>query len=91
MCHRTVVAVQREIELLGIPTVLITVGPEASKLMRPPRAMYPVGFLVGNSLGKPGQKELQKKVLREALLMLSGPAYPGEVIDREYPEYEATS
>ena len=38
VCHRTVVAVQREIEMRGIPTVLITVSPEVSAQMRPPRA-----------------------------------------------------
>ncbi|MBS1786630.1 MAG: hypothetical protein JST85_02855 [Acidobacteria bacterium] len=76
--------------MLGIPTVLITVGPEASRQMRPPRAMYPKGFKIGNSLGKPGQYGLQKKVLRDALLMLTEPARPGQVIEREYPEYEAS-
>lgn len=58
--------------------------------MRPPRALYPKEFKVGNSLGKPGQRELQKKVLKDALLMLAGPAYPGQVIEREYPEYQTT-
>ncbi len=82
-------AVQREIELRGIPTVLITVGPEASRQMRPPRALYPKGFKIGNSLGRPGMRDLQKRVLRDALLMLTGPAHPGEVIELEYPEYGA--
>jgi hypothetical protein len=67
--------------------VLITVGPEASRLMRPPRALYPKDFKIGNSLGKPGMKDLQKKVLREALLMLAEPAHPGEVQEREFPDY----
>jgi D-proline reductase (dithiol) PrdB len=89
VCHRTVVAVQREIEMRGIPTVLITVSPEVSAQMRPPRAFYPKGFKVGNSLGKPGQRELQKRVLRDALLLLSGPPQPGQVIEREYPEYKS--
>ncbi len=48
MCHRTVVAVQREIEMRGIPTVLITVSPEVSAQMRPPRALYPKGFKVAH-------------------------------------------
>jgi D-proline reductase (dithiol) PrdB len=73
--------------LRGLPTVLITVGPEASKQMRPPRAMHPKGFKIGNSLGKPGMKELQKRVLRDALLQLTEAARPGEIIEREYPEY----
>lgn len=52
--------------------------------------MSPKGFIIGNSLGKPGMKELHRKVLRDALLMLTEPAHPGEVIEREYPEYQAT-
>jgi D-proline reductase (dithiol) PrdB len=55
----------------GIPTVLITVSPEVSAQMRPPRAIYPKGFKVGNSLGRPGMKELQKRVLKDALQLLS--------------------
>ena len=49
----------------GIPTVLITVSPEVSAQMRPPRALYPKGFKIGNSLGRPGARDLQKKVLRD--------------------------
>ena len=71
----------------GIPTVLITVSPDTSKLMRPPRALYPKGFNIGNSLGKPGMADLHKKVLRDALSLLIEPPRPGEVIEREYPEY----
>ena len=89
MCHRTVVAVQREIELRGIPTVLITVSPEASKQMRPPRALYPKGFKIGNSVGKPFMRDLHKAVLRDALSLLKEPPRPGEIIEREYPEYGA--
>lgn len=89
MCHRTVVAVQREIEMRGIPTVLITVSPEVSRQMRPPRAIYPKGFKIGNSLGGPDMKDLHKNVLIDALNILKGPPRPGEVIEIEYPEYIA--
>jgi hypothetical protein len=71
----------------GIPTVLITVSPEVSKQMRPPRALYPVGFKIGNSLGQPEMADLHKQVLRDALSLLQGPPHPGEIIEREYPEY----
>ena len=71
----------------GIPTVLITVSPEVSGQMRPPRALYPKGFKIGNSLGKPGMRELQRKVLRDALTLLTGNTRPGSVITLEYPEY----
>ena len=71
----------------GIPTVLITVSPEVSRQMRPPRALYPKDFKVGNSLGRPFMGDLQKQVLRDALQLFKEPARPGEVIERAYPEY----
>lgn len=73
----------------GIPTVLITVSPEVSKQMRPPRALYPVGFKIGNSMGRPGMADLHKRVLRDALRLLEAPARPGDVIEYEYEEYGA--
>jgi len=87
VCHRTIVAVQREVEMKGIPTVLITVSPEVSAQMRPPRALYPNGFKIGNSLGKPGKRELQQKVLREALSLLTTNTRPGSIVTREFPDY----
>ena len=80
-------AVQREIEMKGIPTVLITVSPEVSAQMRPPRALYPDGFKIGNSLGKPNMRDLQKNVLRDALTLLTENTRPGETVTRAYPEY----
>jgi len=71
----------------GIPTVLITVSPEVSAQMRPPRALYPKGFKIGNSLGGPGMRELQAQVLREALTLLGEDTRPGQAITREYPAY----
>jgi D-proline reductase (dithiol) PrdB len=71
----------------GIPTVLITVSPEVSAQMRPPRALYPKGFRVGNSLGRPGMRELQREVLRDALRLLTEDTRPGSYVTREYPEY----
>jgi hypothetical protein len=71
----------------GIPTVLITVSPEVSAQMRPPRALYPKGFKIGNSLGRPNMRELQKKVLRDALNLLTQDTRPGETVTIEYPEY----
>ena len=71
----------------GIPTVLITVSPEVSAQMRPPRALYPKGFKIGNSVGRPGMRDLQTKVLRDALELLNQNTRPGETITIEYPEY----
>ncbi len=73
--------------MLGIPTVLITVSPEVSAQMRPPRALYPYGFNVGNSLGKPRMRDLQKKILRDALSLLTENTRPGSYRTEKYPEY----
>jgi len=89
VCHRTISVVQREIEMKGIPTVLITVSPEVSAQMRPPRALYPKGFKIGNSVGRPGMRDLQKKVVRDALSLLTQDTRPGEFVTIEYPEYGA--
>ena len=71
----------------GIPTVLITVSPEVSGQMRPPRALYPKGFKIGNSLGRPNMRGLQRQVLRDALRLLTENTRPGQYVTREYAEY----
>ena len=71
----------------GIPTVLITVSPEVSAQMRPPRALYPKGFKIGNSLGRPHMRELQRSVLRDALRLLTEDTRPGQAVTREYTDY----
>lgn len=75
----------------GIPSVFITVSPEPTRQMRPPRALYLQGVKIGNPLGRPFMRELQKRVLRDALLLLKGDPRSGELIEREYAEYAAAS
>jgi hypothetical protein len=79
-----VVTVQRAIEMVGIPTVLVTVEPEETRQARPPRALCPQGFVAGHSLGRPQDPALQKWILMDALGLLTGPAQPGEVVVRDY-------
>jgi hypothetical protein len=79
-----VVTVQRTIEMIGIPTVLITVEPEESAQARPPRALCPRGFIAGHSLGRPNDAALQKWILMDALGLLLAAPQPGEVLTRDY-------
>jgi hypothetical protein len=79
-----VVTVQRAIEMLGVPTVLITVEPEESAQARPPRALCPRGFIAGHSLGRAGDESLQKWIVMDALELLLAEPKPGEVITRDY-------
>jgi hypothetical protein len=70
MCHQAVGLIQGEIERLGIPTASITLLPEVTRAVRPPRALsapYPLGY----PLGAPRDPELQRRILR-ALLALTG-------------------
>jgi len=78
-----IVACQREIEAKGIPTVLITVVPEESRLMRPPRALHPVGNKLGAVLGGAGEREKQLRVLMEALRQFESQRVPGEIVSFE--------
>jgi hypothetical protein len=69
MCHQAVGLIQAEIERLGIPTASITLLPEVTRAVRPPRALslpYPLGY----PLGAPRDPELQRSILR-ALLALT--------------------
>ncbi len=56
--------------------------------MRPPRALWPRNFRIGNAFGTPGASDLQRRVLRDALGLLTGPPAPGAIIARDYPEYQ---
>ena len=80
-------AIQREIEALGLPTVLITLVPKNSREMGPPRAIHPVGFTLGDCLGLPNQSELQRRVLRDALRRWEAREEPGTIWELEYPDY----
>ena len=82
------VTVQRHIEMAGIPTVLITLDPESSSLMRPSRAIHPVGFRFGHSLGQPFDAPMQRAVLMAALEHLAGKGEPGAIRDVEFPGYD---
>jgi hypothetical protein len=78
-----IVAVQREIEAKGIPTVLITVVPAESRAMRPPRAVYPKGNTLGRVLGAAGERDKQMRVLTEALRQFESQHLPGAIIEFE--------
>lgn len=84
-------SVQRAIEMIGIPTVVITVEPEESRQARPPRALSPAfradvdpGFSIGRTFGRPNDGDLQRSILRDALLILTSPGEPGRIEVREY-------
>jgi hypothetical protein len=71
----------------GIPTIVVTLDKEQTSLMRPPRAIHPIGFEFGHSLGKPNDVETQTNVVKEALKQLTLKQEPGQIHDKEFPTY----
>jgi hypothetical protein len=70
MCHQAVGLIQAEIERQGIPTASITLLPEVTRAVRPPRALS-VPFPLGYPLGAPEDPPLQLKLLRALLALVS--------------------
>jgi hypothetical protein len=66
MCHQAVGLIQAELERRGIRTASVTMLPEVSAAVRPPRALS-VPFPLGYPLGAPRDPELQRRILRALL------------------------
>lgn len=66
LCHQTLGLIARGIENSGIPTMMLSVAPERSDRIRPPRAAYYNGEF-GSVAGKPNWPEYQLRVLDEAI------------------------
>ncbi len=78
---------QRFIELRGICTVVITVSPDESAQANPPRALSPVGFKPGHSLGRANDPVLQKRLIMDALDLVQHPEPPGTIVNRDYDRH----
>lgn len=69
MCHQAVGLIQAELERRGVRTASLTMLPEVTAAVRPPRALA-VPFPLGYPLGRPSEPSVQRRVLR-ALLALA--------------------
>jgi D-proline reductase (dithiol) PrdB len=81
-CHRSVGNLAREIEARGVPTLIISASPAATESVRPPRAMTFDGSHIGRIVGRAGDREQHKKVLRAALEMFTHDTPPGKVVTK---------
>jgi len=70
--------VQRAIEQRGVPTVSITVASDITEHIKPPRAVF-VPFMMGHHFGVPFHRELQRRIIGEALKHLVEAKRSGEV------------
>jgi D-proline reductase (dithiol) PrdB len=81
-CHRTIGNLAREIEARGVPTLIISASPAATESVRPPRAMTFDGSEIGRIVGRAGDREFHKKVVRAALEMFTHDTPPGKVVTK---------
>jgi len=51
--------------------------------VKPPRAAF-LDFPLGRQCGKPGDVDLQTKILKDALSLLVSATVPGEIVDLPY-------
>lgn len=79
-CHRAISNLAREIESRGIPTIIISASPAATESVRPPRAMTFEGAAIGRIVGRAGDREQHKQVVRAALQMFTHDTPPGKVV-----------
>lgn len=75
--------IQRVVEDRGFSTVSISLNLAITKKIKPPRALYP-GFSLGHPLGQAHKRDLQVRVLRDALQLLEEDLEPGEIVIRPY-------
>ncbi|MEO8585680.1 MAG: hypothetical protein ABI584_05935 [Acidobacteriota bacterium] len=71
-----------ELERRGIATTSVTALEEITKKVRTPRALA-VPYALGYPLGKPGDPELQTRILRAAFALLETPGPPPVLRDFE--------
>ena len=80
MRHQSVGLVQSIIEKAGIPTVSITLLPEVTRRVRPPRALV-VDLPLGYPVGEPDNAMLQKEIIKAALELLQQPVSEPLIVD----------
>ena len=70
--------VARHLEAAGIPTLCMTSALDITNSIRPPRAAF-LDYPLGHTTGKPGEPELQRRILLEALDAFASLSSPGSV------------
>ena len=86
-CHRSAVLVQRAIESVGIPTIIIAALPPVVKQTGTPRAVAPL-VPMGANAGAPHNVEQQTAIVKATLEQLEEITTPGTVVPLPF-EYQA--
>jgi len=72
--------IQRAIEAEGIPTISVSLNRTITEKVKPPRSLL-LAFPLGHPMGRPFDKEAQRRLLKEGLGLLETIEEPGTIVD----------
>ena len=75
--------IARIVEEGGIPTISASSARDVTESVKPPRSVF-VNFPLGHTTGKPFDRELQMKIIKDAFDALKSIKEPGTIIDLPY-------
>lgn len=67
----------------GIPTISLSSARDITESVKPPRSVF-INFPLGHTAGKPFDRELQMKIIKDAFDALKSIKEPGTIIDLPY-------
>lgn len=70
-------------EEAGIPTLAMTSALDITQSVKPPRAVF-VNFPLGHQTGPPGQPELQRRIVTDAMHAFETIAAPATIVELPY-------
>jgi hypothetical protein len=71
--------IARVVEAAGIPTLCMTSAFDITRAVNPPRAVF-LNFPLGHQTGKAHLPELQRQIVREAMLAFQTISKPGTIV-----------
>jgi hypothetical protein len=71
------------VEAAGIPTLCMTSARDITQAVKPPRAVF-LNFPLGHQTGKPGDVELQRRIVTDAMRAFETITAPGTIVELPY-------
>ncbi len=75
--------IARVVEESGIPTISASSARDITGLVKPPRSVF-VNFPLGHTTGKPFDRDLQTRIIKDAFEALRFIRDPGAIVDLPY-------
>jgi hypothetical protein len=75
--------IARAVEEGGIPTISLSSARDITESVKPPRAVF-INFPLGHTSGKPFDRDLQMKIIKDAFHALKSIQKPGTIVALPY-------